>query len=516
MSRFLIGQVCNALGIRAHVLRYWERHVELLSPAKDRSGRRMYTLRDVQLLFRLKYLVYTRGMSVEGASRKLVEEVQGGGQNRKAALDSLRGDLFRVSLGAQRLGERLEAASARPAASSGGNAGAAGTTGGADGAETRRTTHAEGFPAEGVAAEVRAMVEEALRRSQAAPEEASGHEAAADGRVIRAARHTTAGTGAETWHSTPGADAAPAPPAATATATATATGNDGFAAARDLLRRAPLLVVTPAPAFGHTVERYPGLLPLLGRGGETVLDRIGGRLSALARGFGHEPLWIVGAAEPVVAAVRGHVARRGFYGLSPGRIRVYAEPRLAYGSAEGSALTAANGLQPAYELPLLSALRTAARHVEDAAGVGDRSEPSEPFGLTLILPITNALPRVPDLEFISRHLDAGAGVSVKAARSPGTAGTDGTAGTAAPTGEALLSTEMHAVVPRVIPEEVRRFGGEDDILETAATRGRFEMEQLLEAADIGLIFEIDARTELASLRSPADWDACSQQVRERS
>src|SRR6056297_631345 len=104
MSRFLIGQVCNALGVRAHVLRYWERHVELLSPAKDRSGRRMYTLRDVQLLFRLKYLVYTRGMSVEGASRKLVEEVQGGGQNRKAALDSLRGDLFRVSLGAQRLG----------------------------------------------------------------------------------------------------------------------------------------------------------------------------------------------------------------------------------------------------------------------------------------------------------------------------------------------------------------------------------------------------------------------------
>jgi hypothetical protein len=462
----------------------------------------MYTLRDVQLLFRLKYLVYTRGMSVEGASRKLVEEVQGGGQNRKAALDSLRGDLFRVSLGAQRLGERLDEATARPAGSGGATtggatAGGAGTTGGADAAEMRRTAHAARFPAEGVAAEVRKMVEEALRGSQAAPEEDSGHESAADGGIIRATRHTTAETGAA----------------------------DGFAAARDLLRRAPLLVVTPAPALGHTVELYPGLLPLLGRGGETVLDRIGGRLSALAREFGHEPLWFVGAAEPVVDAVRGHVARRRFYGLSPGRIRVYAEPRLPYLAAGGSALAAANGLQPAYELPLLSALRTAARHAEDTAGVGDSTEPpkpSETFWLTLILPVTNALPRVPDLEFISRHLDAGAGVSVKAARIPGTVETDGTAGsaatsgTAAPTGEALLSTGMHTVVPRVIPGEVRRSDGEDDILDTAATRGRFEIQQLLEAADIGLIFEIDARTEVASLRSPADWDACSRKVRERS
>ncbi|MFO7782456.1 MAG: MerR family transcriptional regulator, partial [Spirochaetia bacterium] len=452
MSRFLIGQVCNALGVRAHVLRYWERHVELLSPAKDLSGRRMYTLRDVQLLFRLKYLVYTRGMSVEGASRKLVEEVQGGGQNRKAALDSLRGDLFRVSLGAQRLGERLEAATSggRTTARTAGTAATSGGTRAGTG-ETRRPALGEG-----VAAVLRQMVEEALRRSQAAPEESPGHDAGAGGGILRAARQTTTETGAGAGPvAGTAAETAPAPPGPDGAAGGSAPpgGSEGFPAARDLLQRAPLLVVTPAPALGHTVEQYPGLLPLLGRGGETVLDRIGGQLSALAREFGHEPLWIIGGSEPVVAAVRAHVARRGFYGLSPGRIRVYAEPRLPHLSAEG--------------------------HV-----------------LTLILPVTNALPRVPDLEFISRHLDSGAGVSVKAARVPGA---DGASGSAQPTGEALLSTGMHTAVPRDIPVEVRRFGGEDDILETEAMRGRFEMEQLLEAADIGLIFEIDARTEVASL-----------------
>lgn len=489
MSRFLIGQVCNALGVRAHVLRYWERHVELLSPAKDLSGRRMYTLRDVQLLFRLKYLVYTRGMSVEGASRKLVEEVQGGSQNRKAALDSLRGDLFRVSLGAQRLSEHLEALAGRPS-----DAGSV---------DTPRTARADA-----VGAELREMVLDAWRRSVAP----SG-EAAREGAAIRRVRREAAAGSAAA------AGTAPADPTAPAAGT-----EDDFAAARSLLHRAPLLVVSPAPAFGDTVQRYPGLLPLLGRGGETVLDRIGRRLSELAREFGHEPLWLIGASGPVVDAVRRHIARRGSYGLFAERIKVYVEPRVPYLSADGHPLTGADGSQPAYELPLLSALRNAARHAESTGE------------LALIVPVTNALPWIPDLEFISRHLGSGAEGSVKAAR------VSGADVPAAPTGEALLSTgvgppgskpltaterlrdaiELHRVdhtdirVARDPAGKVRRFGGEDDILEGEATRGGFGMEQLLEAAGTGLVFEIDAGAEVAPLRSRADWDACSQRVREQS
>ena len=448
MSRFLIGQVCNALGVRAHVLRYWERHVELLSPAKDRSGRRMYTLRDVQLLSRLKHLVYTRGMSVEGASRKLVEEVQGGGQNRKAALDSLRGDLFRVSLGAQRLGERLEETADTAA----------------DRGEMRSTEHGGAL-----AAGLPQIVLDVARRSGAAPGEPARQDDAAGDGVVRAARHSGADADG-------GGDREPGG-AADRGGTTDPGGDKDFAAARSLLRRAPLLVFSPAPPFGDTVERYPGLLPLLGRGGETVLDRIGRRLSALGRDFGHEPLWIIGASKPVLSALRGHVARRGFYGLSPGRVQVSAEPRLPDH-------TAADGSQPTYEL-------------------------------MLIVPVTNALPLIPDLEFISRHLDSGAGVSVKAA------GVSSADGPAEPTGEAIVSTGLYAAVPRDIPGEdipgvVRRFRGEDDIIEGEATRGRFGMERLLAAADIGLVFEIDAGAEVASLRSPADWDTCSHQVRERS
>ena len=130
-----------------------------------------------------------------------------------------------------------------------------------------------------------------------------------------------------------------------------------------------MLVVSPAPPAGDTVERYPGLLPLLGRGGETVLDRIGRQLSGLAQEFGHEPLWLIGASQPVVAAVRRHVARRGFYGLSADRIKVLREPRVPYLCADGQPLRTAEGSQPDYELPLLSALRNAARHIEGPGGV---------------------------------------------------------------------------------------------------------------------------------------------------
>ncbi|MFP4565222.1 MAG: MerR family transcriptional regulator [Spirochaetaceae bacterium] len=490
MSRFLIGQVCNALGVRAHVLRYWERHVELLSPAKDRSGRRMYTLRDVQLLFRLKYLVYTRGMSVEGASRKLVEEVQGGTQNRKAALDSLRGDLFRASLVAQRLGERL-------GGRSGDGADVEAAPDPAAAAAPGRSVSAAA-PGRSVADEVRRMVAEALRRpgtdggvtDGGVTDGGEGHRRG--GEIRRAARRSRADT-----------EAAPE-------------REGDSAAARRLLGSAPLLVVTPTPGSARTVERYPGLLPLLGRGGETVLDRIGARLSALSREVGHEPIWLIGAAEPVVAAVRSHVARRRLYGLSGDRVMVYAEPQLSFLSADGRPLCAADGSHPAYALPLLSALRMAAS--------------AEPPPLTLILPVDNALPRIPDLEFISRHLEAAAEVSVKVARptglgaSPQPAPPRAAPPRAAPpraTGEALLSAGFLTATERLrdsieIRREVRRFAAEDDILETEARRGRFGMEQLLAAAERGLAFEIDAEAEVAVLRSPADWDSCSQRIRERS
>ena len=55
MASFSIGEVEELTGIKSHVLRYWEEIIPSLSPQKDFSGRRIYSSRDLQIIFRLKY-----------------------------------------------------------------------------------------------------------------------------------------------------------------------------------------------------------------------------------------------------------------------------------------------------------------------------------------------------------------------------------------------------------------------------------------------------------------------------
>lgn len=74
MAGYSIGEVEQLTGIKAHILRYWEEVIPSISPQKDGSGRRSYTLRDLEIIRRLKYLIYTKGYTIEGARRQLIAE----------------------------------------------------------------------------------------------------------------------------------------------------------------------------------------------------------------------------------------------------------------------------------------------------------------------------------------------------------------------------------------------------------------------------------------------------------
>lgn len=71
-----IGEVEQLTGIKQHILRYWEDNIPLLSPEKDKYGRRVYRQRDLDFVFRLKYLITEKKFTVEGASNELLREVQ--------------------------------------------------------------------------------------------------------------------------------------------------------------------------------------------------------------------------------------------------------------------------------------------------------------------------------------------------------------------------------------------------------------------------------------------------------
>ncbi len=86
---FSIGDVCALTGLKAHVLRYWETQFRVLSPAKNRSGNRVYARREVELVLLVKHLLYTEKYTVDGARQKL-DEHRRAGELRGAARDALR------------------------------------------------------------------------------------------------------------------------------------------------------------------------------------------------------------------------------------------------------------------------------------------------------------------------------------------------------------------------------------------------------------------------------------------
>lgn len=68
---FSIGEVCALTDLKPHVLRYWESQFRFLSPAKNRSGNRVYKAREVELIMLVKHLLYTEKFTIEGARLRL-------------------------------------------------------------------------------------------------------------------------------------------------------------------------------------------------------------------------------------------------------------------------------------------------------------------------------------------------------------------------------------------------------------------------------------------------------------
>jgi DNA-binding transcriptional MerR regulator len=85
-----IGEVAAALGVKQHVLRYWEQQFPMLKPLKRSGGRRYYRAEDVALVRTIDRLVNAEGYTLKGA-RLAIEaggEQGGGGAAADAAKPS--------------------------------------------------------------------------------------------------------------------------------------------------------------------------------------------------------------------------------------------------------------------------------------------------------------------------------------------------------------------------------------------------------------------------------------------
>src|ERR1700689_35136 len=73
---FRIGEVSQLVGVEPYVLRYWESEFPGLSPRKSSSGQRMFRRKDVELLLRIKHLLYSQKFTIEGARKALQDKTK--------------------------------------------------------------------------------------------------------------------------------------------------------------------------------------------------------------------------------------------------------------------------------------------------------------------------------------------------------------------------------------------------------------------------------------------------------
>ena len=72
---YKIGEVCRVADVQPYVLRYWETEFPPLAPNKSGGGQRLYTQREIDIILRIKQLLYSEGFTIAGAKKKLETEL---------------------------------------------------------------------------------------------------------------------------------------------------------------------------------------------------------------------------------------------------------------------------------------------------------------------------------------------------------------------------------------------------------------------------------------------------------
>jgi DNA-binding transcriptional MerR regulator len=72
---YKIGEVCRIADVQPYVLRYWETEFAALAPNKSGGGQRLYTQREIDIILRIKQLLYSEGFTIAGAKKKLETEL---------------------------------------------------------------------------------------------------------------------------------------------------------------------------------------------------------------------------------------------------------------------------------------------------------------------------------------------------------------------------------------------------------------------------------------------------------
>ena len=72
---YSISEVSKTTGLKQYVLRYWETEFIQLKPPKNRAGNRTYRQKDIDVIHKIKELLYKKKFTIEGARKQMETRV---------------------------------------------------------------------------------------------------------------------------------------------------------------------------------------------------------------------------------------------------------------------------------------------------------------------------------------------------------------------------------------------------------------------------------------------------------
>lgn len=90
---YRIGEVSRLTGLEPYVLRYWETEFPQIKPDKGSSRQRLYKKKDLDIILRIKHLLYQEGFTISGARKKLNGRAE---QDVDAVIESAKKELTEI------------------------------------------------------------------------------------------------------------------------------------------------------------------------------------------------------------------------------------------------------------------------------------------------------------------------------------------------------------------------------------------------------------------------------------
>jgi DNA-binding transcriptional MerR regulator len=70
---YSIGEVARMFEVNTSLVRFWEKEFDIIKPKKNKKGNRFFTKQDIENFQLIYHLVKEKGMTLNGAKKKLKE-----------------------------------------------------------------------------------------------------------------------------------------------------------------------------------------------------------------------------------------------------------------------------------------------------------------------------------------------------------------------------------------------------------------------------------------------------------